>query len=134
LTISNDKSVRKDAIKLVYWQFAIILGLALVLFLFQGMKSGLSALAGGLSYCIPTYMFVLGVFDRTGASAATSFLLKFIVGETVKLTLSAIFFVLIVKYLPVVFPAVLGGYIAAIFAFFVASFIALSHQQGGANG
>jgi ATP synthase protein I len=134
LSLSNYKSVKTDAIKLVYWQFAIIVGLALILFLLQGARSGLSALAGGISYCVPTAVFVLGVFDRSGARQAQSFLVKFMLGETIKLTLSAVLFVLVVKYLPVSFPAVMGGFVAAIFAFFVASFITLSHPQGGNNG
>jgi ATP synthase protein I len=128
--VSNNISVKSDAFKLVYWQFAVVVALAMVLSLVQSMRSGWSVLAGGLAYCLPNFLFVMRVFNRTTPRAAKEFLVAFMLGEVMKLTLSAIFFVLIVKYLPVVFPSVLGGYIAAIFAFWVVSFVFLSKEQG----
>jgi ATP synthase protein I len=132
LLSSQNKSVQAEALELVYWQIAVIMGLALILFLLQGTRSGYSLLLGGMAYCLPNYVFVRRVFNNATATAraATQFLMAFFLGETMKLFISAILFVLIVKYLPVTFPAVLGGYIAAIFAFFVGSFITLSHSGG----
>jgi ATP synthase protein I len=130
IVASNNKSVQAEAYKLVYWQMAVVVGVALVISLFRDKLSGLSFLAGGMAYCLPNYIFVRRVFNRTTARAAKEFLVAFLLGEVMKLTLSAILFVLIVKYLPVVFPAVLGGYITAIFAFWVVSFVFLSKDQG----
>jgi ATP synthase protein I len=95
------------------------------------LQSGISTLLGGLAYCVPNLMFVWRVFARTSAQAARSFLVAFFAGEVSKLFLSAIFFVLIVKYMAVDFKFVLAGYICAIVAFWVASFIfmAQDHKQ-----
>jgi ATP synthase protein I len=122
------QSVRTDAIKMVLWQFAVIVVLSVILFLLQGTQSGLSALLGGLAYCIPNFMFVWRVFERTTARAAKQFLTAFLLGEVTKLLLSAVLFILIVKFLPVKVISVLGGYIAAIMAFWVVSFITMSQE------
>jgi hypothetical protein len=47
-----------------------------------------------------------------------------------KLFISAFLCVMIVKYLPVTFPMVLTGYVGAIVAFWIVSFVVMSHEQG----
>ena len=83
-------TIKKEAYQIIYWQLILIMGLALVLFLLQGVRSGLSTLAGGLAYWLPTLLFVWRVFTRAGAQAAKQFLMLFVAGEGVKLMLSAI--------------------------------------------
>ena len=122
------QSVRTDAIKMVLWQFAVILVFAFILFMLRGSQSGTSVLLGGLAYCLPNLMFVWRVFKRTTARAARQFLVAFLLGEVMKLLLSAVLFVLIVKYLPIKVIWVLAGYIVAIMAFWVVSFITLSQE------
>jgi ATP synthase protein I len=122
-------SIKTEAYALVFWQLIVVAGLALILFILQGLQAGISTLLGGLAYCVPNFMFVWRVFSRTSAQDARRFLVAFITGEVSKLFLSAIFFVLIVKYLAVNFKFVLAGYIAAIFAFWVVSFIFLSQEH-----
>jgi F0F1-type ATP synthase assembly protein I len=105
-------------------------GLALILSLFAGVRNGLSVFSGGVAYCLPNFIFVRRVFGNTSARAAKQFLVAFLLGETSKLFVSAILCVLIVKYLPVSFPYVLGGYSAAIFAFFIVSFMTIPKSGG----
>jgi ATP synthase protein I len=124
-----NKSIKKEAYKLVYWQFAMIVGLALIWFLLQGMQSGLSLLLGGLAYCLPNFLFVWRVFDRVSARAAKQLVVLFFVGEATKLFLSAALVVLIIKFMPVKPLSVLGGYIAAILAFWLISFIFMFREQ-----
>lgn len=125
---NTQKSLKKDAYKLVLWQLIIIVALAILLFLVQGMRSGYSVLLGGMAYVLPNFMFVWRVFENTTAQGARRFLIAFVVGEATKLFLSAVLFVLIVKYLPVSVLSVLGGYITAIFGFWVVSFVYMSHE------
>jgi len=126
---NTNKSIKKDAYKLVFWQLVIIITLASVLFFVQGMRSSYSALFGGLAYVLPNFMFVWRVFENTSAQGARRFLIAFVVGEATKLFLSAILFVLIVKYLPTNVLSVLGGYVTAIFGFWVVSFVYMSHEE-----
>lgn len=126
---SLNKSIKKEAYKLIFWQLSVIVGLALVLFLLQGLRNSLSALLGGLAYCLPNFVFVWRVFARTSAREAQRFVIAFFAGEATKLILSAALFLFIVKFLPVHFAPVLGGYVAAIVAFWVVASVHLSKQS-----
>jgi len=122
-------TVRKEAYRIIYWQLILIMGLALILFLLQGMRSGLSALSGGLACWLPTLLFVWRVFSGSSAArAAKQFMLLFVVGETFKLLLCAILFVLIVNYLPVNILSVLIGFVGAVTAFFLAAMLLLTRH------
>lgn len=123
-------SSRKEALKIVYWQLILIIVLAGALFLFQGTQSGVSTLLGGLAYWIPTLLFVWRVFARGGARAAKQFLLLFVAGESIKLILSGILFVLIIKYMPIKLLSVLIGFVGAVIAFWIASMVILAKDEG----
>ncbi len=122
-------TANKEAFRILYWQLLLIMGLAVVLFLLQGTRSGLSTLLGGLAYWLPTLAFVWRVFARATARAAKQFLVLFIAGEMFKLVLSAILFICIVKYLPVNLLSVLIGFIGAIIAFWIASLLLLGRHE-----
>lgn len=120
---------KKQAFSIIFWQLFLIVALAVVIFLFQGARSGLSTLSGGLAYWLPTLLFVWKVFSHTGARAAKQFLIAFGVGEIVKIFLSAMLFVLVVKYLPVITLSVLIGFVGAVISFWIASIILLARQE-----
>lgn len=105
------------------------MGLAAV-FLLRGKQNGASVLLGGLAYWLPTLLFVWRVFSRANLKAVKQFVILFFLGEGAKLFLSAVLFVLIVKYLPVTVSHTLIGYVGAIVAFWVASFVFLSRHPG----
>jgi ATP synthase protein I len=130
---SLNKSIKAENYKLVSWQLFVIMGLALVLFLLQGLQSSISALLGGLAYCLPNFFFVWRAFAHTSVHAIKQFIMNFFIAEVSKLFLSAALFVLIVKYLPVRINFVLSGYVAAILAFWVVSFFFMSRQAGVAK-
>ena len=127
---SFTKSITTEAYKLVFWQFIIVLGLALVLFILNGVQSGVSTLLGGLAYCLPNFLFVWRVFARASVRAVQAFAVAFFLGEATKLFLGAVLFIFIIKYLPVKMAFVLTGYVTAIFAFWVVSFIFMSRAAG----
>ncbi len=126
-------TVKKEVYQIIYWQLILIMGLALVLFLLQGIQSGISALLGGLAYWLPTLLFVWRVFARTTARAAKQFLLLFVAGEGIKLVLSAVLFVLVVKYAPVKLMPVLIGFIGAVVSFWIASVFCLGKDEGASQ-
>ena len=105
------------------------MGFTLIVLWLKGLQNGLSALAGGLSYFMPTFIYVWRVSSYAGARAATQFLIAFIAGETIKLVLSGLLFLLIIKYLHVSLLYALIGFTAAIVAFGIASFACL-YQTG----
>lgn len=122
--------VKTEAYRIVYWQLIVITGLALVLLLLKGLHSGLSAFLGGLAYGLPNLAFVWRVFDHAGAQAASRFVIAFVLGEAFKLFISAILFVLIIKYLSMSALYTLIGFCGAIIAFWVVSFWFGMHERG----
>ena len=127
---SATQSIKKEAYQIVLGQLSVIMGLALLLFLFKGMQAGISTFLGGLAYCVPNFLFVWRVFARASVRAARQFAVTFFLGEGVKLVLGALLFVAVVKYLPVTMSYALTGYIAAILSFWIVSFFFLSRQGG----
>lgn len=101
------------------------MGLVIVIGLLQGIQRGWSALVGGLSYWVPTLIFLWRVTVHAGARAAMRFMVSFFTGEVVKLFLSGVLFVLAVKYLPMDILYGLIGLIGAIMAFWIASISSL---------
>jgi ATP synthase protein I len=116
------KRVQQQAFAVVNWQILGVIMLALFTFPLKGKTASLSVLAGGLAYCIPNWLFVWRVFRYAGAHQMNQFMAAFFLGGMLKLFLSAILFLLVVKYLPVSLLSVLVGFAGAIVLFWVASF------------
>jgi ATP synthase protein I len=123
------KSLKVQAFYLMFWQLLVIIGLA-VLLLVQSVQSAFSVLLGGLCYWLPTCWFAWRIFAHTGARAAKQFVAAFFVGEMIKLFLSGVLFLLIVKYLPVNVVSMLIGFVAAIIAFWVVCGVGLEGKKG----
>tara|TARA_R110000868_G_scaffold142331_6_gene359560 strand:+ start:1018 stop:1434 length:417 start_codon:yes stop_codon:yes gene_type:complete len=122
------KKVQGQAYKIVYWQLAGVLVLALLSWPFTNMHGAISVMAGGLAYCIPNLIFVWRVFRYAGAQQMNQFMAAFFFGEMAKLFLSGILFLLVVKYLPVSLLSVLVGFIGAIVLFWIVSMWQFSKQ------
>lgn len=111
------KSLQSEALKLVFWQLIITMVLAFIILLIEGLNKGFSTLLGGSSYIIPNFIFAWRVFSYSGPHLSDRFMFAFLLGEFTKLVLSAILFILIVKYVPVNMIFVMTGYAIAIFSF-----------------
>lgn len=111
------KKIQQQAYRIVIWQFACVVLLAILAAILRGKNSGFSVLAGGSAYVLPNLLFVWRVFRYAGASQMAQFMSAFFIGEMLKLVLSAILFLMIVKYLPVSLLSLLVGFIGAIIAF-----------------
>jgi F0F1-type ATP synthase assembly protein I len=123
-------SIRKELLKILFWQLMMILGLALLIGLLQGLQRGGSALIGGLAYWVPTLIFLWRVSAHSAARAATRFMIAFFSGEVIKLFLSGVIFLLAVKYLPLDLVYGLVGLLGAIIAFWIASMTSLIKSGG----
>lgn len=119
------RSLQKDIFRIVFFQLMMIMGFTVVILLLKGSRYGLSVLAGGLSYWIPTLLFVWCASAFAGARAAMNFLLVFFAGEVLKLVLSGILFLFAIKYLEMHILYAFIGLAGAIVAFWIASFACL---------
>ena len=121
--------VQQEAYRLVFLQLACVVLLAIIALLFSGMISGFSVLAGGLAYGLANLIFVWRVFRFAGAQQMNQFVAAFFIGEMAKLFVSAILFLMIVKYLPVSLLSVLVGFVGAIVSFWIVCMWQFSQQR-----
>lgn len=117
-----NKLVQNEAYRIVFLQLTGVIVLAFLALLLNGTTSGFSVLLGGLAYGLANLLFVWRVFRYSRAAQMTQFVLAFFLGEMLKLVLSAVLFLMIVKYLPVSLLSVLVGYIGAIVSFWIVCF------------
>lgn len=129
-THSLKKKIQREAYLIVKWQLIGVFFLSALALLIKGKTSGLSVLAGGLSYGLPTLFFVWRVFRYAGAQQMTQFVAAFFMGETFKLIFSGILFLLVVKYLPVSLLSVLVGFVGAIISFWIVCMWHFSKKKG----
>jgi F0F1-type ATP synthase assembly protein I len=115
------KPVIRAVYRIVFYQLMIIVGFMLIVSLLKGIRSGASALAGGLAYWLPSFIFARTVAACASARAAARFMVTFFAGETVKLVFSGALFMGAVYYLPVQIVYAVAGLCFAIVAFWVAS-------------
>ena len=92
------KKSQKAGLKLVGLQLLIVLLTALILTVFFSVKSGYSGLAGGITFLLPNFIFVLMAFAHAGASKAKLVVRGFFAGEAIKLFLTVILFTVFLKY------------------------------------
>lgn len=118
-TRSLRKIIQHEAYQIVLLQLACVTMLAIVASFVRDVESGFAVWIGGLAYGLPNLAFVWRVFRYAGANQMERFMAAFFFGEMIKLVLSAILFLLIVKYLPVSLLSVLVGFIGAIGSFWI---------------
>jgi F0F1-type ATP synthase assembly protein I len=120
--------VEKDMSRVVFYQFLIILGFTLLMFLLKGMQSGLSTLVGAVAYGLPTLVFIWRV-AHARVQGGMRFLVVFMLGESIKLLLCGILFIVFIKYLHVHVLDALIGLMGAIVAFWLASAVFISKTE-----
>lgn len=123
------KIIQHEAYWIVFLQLVCVCCLALIALSFAGIKNSLSVLAGGLAYGLPNLIFVWRVFRYAGVRQMNQFVIAFFMGEMLKLLISAILFLLIVKYLPLSLLSVLVGFIGAIVSFWIVCMWHFSRQD-----
>jgi ATP synthase protein I len=129
MTKPLNKLIQSKAYKIVFWQLAGVALLAAISLLIKGVDIGFSVLAGGLCYGIPNLVFVWRVFRYAGAQQMTQFMAAFFAGEALKLILSGILFIMVVKTLAVSLLSVLVGFAGAIVSFWIVCMWQFSKQD-----
>lgn len=111
---------RRLALSVVLGQAAVTALGALAAWLMAGPRAALSAaLGGGISTAASLAMALLGVGGRSAADPQRA-VRTFFVGETAKVAVTIVLFVVVLKTMKVVPLAMLGTYVATFFVFWVA--------------
>lgn len=122
------KIIQNQAYKIVFYQLLGVALLTLMILPIRGPIDSFSVFMGGMAYGLPNLFFVWRVFRFAGAQEIGPFMLAFFWGETLKLILSGILFLVIVKTLPVSLLFVLVGFVSAIVSFWIACMWLFSKQ------
>lgn len=106
---------RLPAFPVLLLQCLVMLGVAAILWFFQGPVAGYSGLLGGLIALVPNAYFAYRVYRYSGARSARAIVRELYSGEAGKLILTAALFVLVlVGVKPLEVAAVFGGYLAVL--------------------
>ena len=120
--MSNKLAVNafNQAIRLIVFQVLLVAICAIIFWLTDGANSARSAVLGGIIYIVPNYIFTRFAFRCMGARQAKDVITSFAVGESLKLFLTVVFFIVVlgfikVNYLPlyVTFAIAVGSQIFA---------------------
>src|SRR3990167_6986381 len=128
-----NKIIQNQAYQIVFYQLIGIVILAVLAIAVSGVANGLALFAGGMAYGLPNLFFVWRVFRFAGAHQMTQFMASFFIGELLKLILSAMLFLMIVKTLPVSLLSMLIGFIGAIVSFWIAC-VGYFYKRKGSAG
>jgi ATP synthase protein I len=105
-------ALRNAAYRLVAIPAGVVLFSSLIALLFADIKFAYSICLGGIIWLLPNFYFAYKVFHQV-ETQAKDFIKVFYRSELLKLALSALLFIAIVKWLSVALGAILIGYMAA---------------------
>lgn len=105
------KTNRQKAFKFLVWQLCFGALLALIVSFIWDVHTAKSFMIGVLLDVIPSFVFTLYAFRFTGARKLQLVAASFYRGETVKIMLTGAMLIAVIKMVPVVFPALLIGFL-----------------------
>jgi ATP synthase protein I len=118
LEIAVAVNVPSTVAKVLVYQLVFILAVSLG-FAALGWQKGLSSMLGGIVAFVPNLYVALRISGSVGQEAG-KILRSFYVGESVKLLLTAVLFMMIIQIPNIEILPLLAGYIAALSVFWFA--------------
>jgi ATP synthase protein I len=125
---------RRLALSVVLGQAAVTLLCALASWAIADSRAAISALLGGGISSLASLAMALVGFEKQAATDPQHAIRAFFVGETAKVGVVIVLFVVVLKTMKVVPLAMLGSYIATFFVFWVALANALPPLAGLRRG
>jgi ATP synthase protein I len=105
------KTNRQKALKFLLWQLSLGLVLTTLVGLIWEVHIAKSFLLGVMLDVLPSFVFTIYAFRFGGAQKLQHVAASFYRGETVKIMLTGAMLIAIIKMVPVVFPALLIGFL-----------------------
>lgn len=120
------KPINKLVKKIALMQCLTLFFVAFIFLITKGVYALVAALVGGLIYILPGYLYAKWLFLNISPRSIVRVVSVFYIGEILKLAISIILFILMLKFF--VFPLVpyFVGYLVAALSFCVASMILMS--------
>jgi F0F1-type ATP synthase assembly protein I len=118
-------TIRNKAYQLVYWPALIAFIFAALLGIYYGNPIWLSILSGITIWVLPHFYFAYRVFSKIQTNAK-QFMIGFYRAEIIKLSISAIVFIIINKFFTIAILPLLIGYMLAQVSFWIFAFLYFS--------
>ena len=100
-------------LRLLAVQLSVVAVITMMLYWVAGSKQAYSALLGGMICIIPSCLFAANAFKHRGARAAKKIVMRFYLGEALKLGLTFILFTLVFIFIPINALAFFATFITA---------------------
>ena len=113
------EAARRGAFRSVGWQFLTAFLAGLLGLLAGGMWTGTSALLGGLIVSVASLVLTLGVFGGQASRDPQFFLMRMMLGELLKLVVTAVLFVVAIMVFKAAFGPMMLGFVAAMVAYWI---------------
>jgi ATP synthase protein I len=110
------KGARRSALRVVLGQVVLASLVSSALLLWVDARTGMSALLGGAIGAVASLGMITAMFAGSSALDARGALGRAFRGEAIKLALTVVLFVVVLKNFDVVAIALLAGYFATLFA------------------
>ena len=104
------KQNRSKAFKFLAFQFLLGLLISVLVGIIWEVQTGQSFFIGVMLDVLPSFVFTIYAFRFSGAQQLKILTASFYRGETVKIMLTGAMFIAVIKFVPVVFPALLIGF------------------------
>ena len=101
---------RSKAFKFIAFQFLLGLLLSVLIGIIWEVQTGQSFFIGVMLDVLPSFVFTIYAFRFSGARQLKMMAASFYRGETVKIMLTGAMFIAVIKFVPVVLPALFVGF------------------------
>ena len=116
------KQHRKAAFKFVGFKFVLAVLLSILVGIIWEVPHGLSFFTGAMLDVLPVFVFTIYAFRFSGAQQIKMVAASMYRGETMKMMLTGLLFIIVLKTFPVVLPALLVGFFTLKVAQFLQTF------------
>lgn len=120
--------MREQAFRLVFLQGIVVLILTVCFLIFDNKFVAVDLFLGGLTWILPASIVTYFVFSNVSVKAAGVFVVKCYVGEFFKLLISALIFILLLKFGKVSLLPALVGYAGALWSIFLLPILMLRNK------
>jgi len=102
---------RNNAFKFLAFQACFAVVIAFFIGIIWEVQTGQSFFIGAMLDVLPSFVFTIYAFRFSGAQRLQHIAASMYRGETVKIMITGALFICVIKLLPVVFPALLIGFL-----------------------
>jgi ATP synthase protein I len=112
-------AIRREIVRCILFPAIAVVLISLILLIFKRHEASYSVFLGGIVWVIPNGLIANWLFSNVSARAVRQIVFKFYIAEAIKLVLTAVLFIAIIKILPLSIGYFLLGFFVAQVCFWI---------------